>query len=54
MYKKPDYSNIKNNYMHLTNYSLNKHSTNFIAPGDDFNADNMASKRSLSNIYNNI
>lgn len=31
-YKKPDMQNIKNLYMHLTNFSLNKNSERFIAP----------------------
>ena len=35
-YKKPDQSNIRNMYMHLTNYSLNKNSQKFKAPSDEF------------------
>lgn len=31
-YKKPDQQNIKNLYMHLTNYSLNKNSSRFVLP----------------------
>ena len=31
-YKKPEYNNLKNLYMHLTNFSLNKNSDNYIAP----------------------
>lgn len=52
--------------MHLTNFSLNKHSSKFIAPEgkiafvnniniiDDFSDESIASKRSLSNVYYNI
>lgn len=35
-YKKPDNQNIKNVYMHLTNFSLNKNSQKFKAPGEQF------------------
>jgi len=33
-YKKPDHTNIKDLYMHLTNFSLNKNSQRFKAPGE--------------------
>ena len=45
-YERPSKSNIKETYMHLTNYSLNKHSENFV-----FNQHENASyghKRSLT------
>lgn len=29
-YRKPDHQNIKNLYMHLTNFSLNKNSSKFV------------------------
>jgi len=35
-YKAPDQSNIKNVYMHLTNYSLNKNSEKFRKPDEKF------------------
>jgi tubulin polyglutamylase TTLL11 len=33
-YRKPDAANIKNLYMHLTNFSLNKNSNRFKAPSE--------------------
>ena len=33
-YQKPNRENLKNVYMHLTNYSLNKKSKRFCAPGE--------------------
>ena len=51
---------MKNLYMHLTNYSLNKNSEKFMAPEgickififiDEFYKNSNASKRLLSNIY---
>ena len=38
-YKKPDQVNIKNLFMHLTNFSLNKNSQRFKMPGDEFQND---------------
>jgi glutathione synthase/RimK-type ligase-like ATP-grasp enzyme len=35
-YRKPDTHNIKNIYMHLTNFSLNKNSEKFISPEEEF------------------
>jgi hypothetical protein len=35
-YKPPTKENLKNMFMHLTNYSLNKNSENYKAPEDDF------------------
>ena len=43
-YKKPDHANIKNLYMHLTNFSLNKNSQKFKAPGEQFQNDDKSSK----------
>ena len=45
-YQKPDDKNIKNLFMHLTNYAINKFSENFIA-NTDKNNDDVGSKRSL-------
>ena len=39
-YRKPDNINIKNLYMHLTNFSLNKNSDKFIQPEEEFHNDN--------------
>jgi len=33
-YKKPDTNNIKDIYMHLTNFSVNKNSLRYKAPGE--------------------
>lgn len=50
-YKKPDYMNLKNVYMHLTNYSLNKFSSKFISADEDFFNDKNSSKRLMSSIF---
>ena len=44
-YKKPDQSNQKDLYMHLTNFSLNKNSQRFIMPGDEFQSNEKSSKQ---------
>lgn len=54
-YRKPDITNIKNMYMHLTNYSLNKNSDKFRLAGDDFaDVNSTASKQLLSSIYKKL
>jgi hypothetical protein len=46
---KPDQHNIKNLFMHLTNFSLNKNSDNYVSPEEEFYKDsNSASKRLLT------
>ena len=35
-YRQPNPQNMKNMFMHLTNFSLNKHSENYKPPEDDF------------------
>lgn len=45
-YKTPDVNNVGINYMHLTNYSVNKHNDTFVENNLDEEGD--ASKRSLS------
>ena len=52
-YQKPDDKNIKNLFMHLTNYAINKFSENFIA-NTDKNNDDVGSKRSLQSILDTI
>ena len=47
-YKKPDQVNIKNLFMHLTNFSLNKNSQRFKMPGDEFQNDDKSSKQLFS------
>lgn len=44
-YEKPTKANIKESYMHLTNYSLNKHSENFVFNKTE---NSLGHKRSLS------
>jgi tubulin polyglutamylase TTLL11 len=48
-YEKPSEKNIKNFYMHLTNYSINKGSQNFIEDSniDDILKPNNGSKRTF-------
>lgn len=35
-YRMPTKENMKNMFMHLTNFSLNKNSENFVAPNENF------------------
>ena len=42
---------MKNLFMHLTNYSLNKNSENYKAPDVDFLSDDNSSKRLLSTLW---
>jgi len=53
-YKKPDGSNIKNMYMHLTNFSLNKNSQKFKTAGDDFASDQKSSKQLFSTLLKSL
>jgi len=48
-YKEPNSLNIDKTYMHLTNYSLNKHSPDFIKNKDKY-CDDVGHKRSLTYI----
>ena len=52
-YVKPNISNIKDRYMHLTNYAINKQSKNFVYNCDSENP-NIGHKRSLEFIWNYI
>ena len=45
-YEKPTLKNLSKSYMHLTNYSLNKHSVDFIVSEED----STGSKRTLSSV----
>ena len=50
-----DSINIKNMYMHLTNYSLNKNSEKFKLAGEDFaDVNSNASKQLLSSVYKKL
>ena len=53
-YKKPTNANLKNNFMHLTNYSLNKASPDYVHEPEnakDILKPNQATKRVLSTLY---
>lgn len=52
-YVKPRGGNLTNTYAHLTNYSLNKKNTNFIANEDADECD-VGSKRSMSSVFAEI
>ena len=54
-YKKPDSMNLRNLYMHLTNYSLNKNSDKFKKPDASFmNVQDNSSKQLLTNVYKKL
>ena len=54
-YKKPDNMNLRNMYMHLTNYSLNKNSDKFRKPDASFmNSNDNSSKQLLTNVYKKL
>lgn len=52
-YKKPTMENLKNEYMHLTNYSINKMSPNY-KESDNFLEINDASKRTFTSLFASI
>jgi len=52
-YKKPTKSNIRNHYIHLTNYSLNKTSGNFVHTDELFEP-NEGSKQTLTSVFEAI
>ena len=47
LYQSPLQSNLKNLFMHLTNYAINKNNENFIF-NDNADCDDVGHKRSLS------
>lgn len=51
-YQQPSASNKKNEYMHLSNYSINKNSEDYVK--NDNLAETQATKRKLSDIYRAI
>lgn len=54
-YQKPSKENINNSFMHLTNYSLNKNSPNFLLPtAEDLFKENVASKRTMNVTWKQI
>jgi tubulin polyglutamylase TTLL11 len=50
-YKKPTAANLKNMFVHLTNFSLNKESDKYKAPTEDFLTDDSGSKRLLTSAW---
>ena len=50
-YVQPSDSNMRNMFMHLTNYAINKNSDKFIENEDDEEGVEEAHKRSLSKIF---
>jgi len=52
----PTKENMKNLFMHLTNFSLNKNSENFKLPDNDFleKGEGDASKRLLSTLWKTL
>jgi tubulin polyglutamylase TTLL6/13 len=44
-YKKPERENIKNLFMHLTNFNINKMNDKYIPPAEEFLENENASKR---------
>ena len=50
-YKSPTNDNFKDEYMHLTNYSINKSSENYIWEPDDVMKPNDGSKRTLTALF---
>ena len=50
-YRMPTKENMKNMFMHLTNFSLNKNSENFVAPTENFQNEDNGSKRLMSSLW---
>ena len=54
-YEAPTKSNYKKAYMHLTNYSINKMSEEYVKPSEgDILLDNDATKRTLTSLYETL
>jgi len=53
-YRQPTLANMKNMFMHLTNFSLNKNSENYKAPDENFFDQNDGSKRLLTQLYRTL
>jgi len=52
-YQPPKTSNMKDQYMHLTNYAINKQSKNYV-PNNDASGNGDGHKKSLNQIYADI
>jgi hypothetical protein len=53
-YEKPTKDNFRNAFMHLTNYSINKMSENYIWEPEDVLSINNGSKRTLTALYKEL
>ena len=53
-YRMPNQQNMKNMYMHLTNFCLNKNSDNYKAPEENFMEEDNGSKRLLSSLWKSL
>lgn len=54
-YKRPDLNNMKNMFMHLTNYSLNKQNEKFRLAGNDFaDVNSTANKQLMTSVYKKL
>ena len=53
-YEKPNKDNMKKAYMHLTNYSLNKMSDEFVKEPENVLEPNDASKRTLAALWKQV
>jgi 5S rRNA maturation endonuclease (ribonuclease M5) len=53
-YSKPNSQNLKNVYMHLTNFSINKKSQKFRLPNENFKTDNQSHKQLFTSVLKQI
>lgn len=53
-YVRPDETNLKNNFMHLTNFAINKKSNKFKLPGEEFKNDDLSHKQLFTSILKNL
>ena len=53
-YRQPTKDKMKKMFMHLTNFSLNKNSENYIPPTDEFLTEDNGSKRLMSSLWKHI
>ena len=54
VYEKPTKENLKNNFMHLTNYSINKNSEKYVWEPKDILSINNGSKRTLTALFKEL
>ena len=52
-YARPTGPNLKQSYMHLTNYAINKESASFIY-NEDAREDDQGHKRSLNSVFGDL